>query len=131
MPDPSHRFEERGSWMLKRLMQDLQLTANQAAGIIGNLGGESGLKAVQERHPISGRGGWGFAQWTSDRRIAFEHYCADHDLDQTSDEANYGFLVEELRTTQAHALEQLKKTTTIEAGVYTFEAIEAAAQPCR
>jgi hypothetical protein len=123
MPGAGATFEARGGWVLNRLMAEFALTQKQASGAVGNLGGESGLQAVQERRPISGRGGWGWCQWTASRRIAFEHWCADHDLDQASDEANYGFLVEELRTTQKHVIEQLKKTTTVEAAVYTFEAI--------
>jgi Phage tail lysozyme len=129
MPPVAAGFDARAGWLVNRLIADLPpLTLNQAAAIPGNLGGESGLEAVQERHPRGGRGGFGWCQWTGSappdgRRFLFEHWCADHDLDAASDEANYGFLVEELRTTQAHALEQLRKTTTLEAAVYTFEAI--------
>ncbi len=121
MPPITASFEKRGGWVVNRLVADLAITPVNAASIVGNLGGESGLQAVQERRPISGRGGFGWAQWTAARRVAFEHWCADHDLSTTSDEANYRFLVEELRGSEKHALEQLQKTISIKAGVFTFE----------
>lgn len=118
---PLQGFDARGAWVIKHLMADLDLTAEQAAGIVGNLGGESGLAAIQERNPIAGAGGFGWAQWTGPRREAFGRWCDDHHLSMTSDAANYGFLLEELRNEQAHSLEQLKKTTTVDAATYTFE----------
>lgn len=50
------------------------LTPIQTAGFMGNLEAESpGFKpGVQEEKPISGRGGYGIAQWTASRRIALE-----------------------------------------------------------
>ncbi len=125
MPGADASFEERGGWVIRRLMDDLGLTPEQAAGIVGNLGGESGMKAINERVPmVSGsRGGFGWAQWTGPRRVTFEQWCEQHSLDQRSDEANYGFLLYELRGSQAHTVEQLKKTTTVEAAVYTVEVV--------
>jgi hypothetical protein len=120
MPPPSAGFDARGGWLVNRLMADLGLTPEQAAGIVGNLGGESGLEAIQERAPIAGRGGFGFAQWTASRRVAFEKWCADRNLDTTDDAANYGFLLEELRGSEAHSIEQLRKTTSVDAAAYTF-----------
>jgi hypothetical protein len=125
MPGAAASFEARGGWVLRRLAAEFGLTDIQAAGIVGNLGGESGLKAINEKHPMvhGSRGGFGWAQWTAGRRVAFENWCIAQGLDKVSDEANYGFLVEELRTTQAHTITQVKKTTIIEAAVYTVEAI--------
>ena len=56
-----------------RLMRDLGLTDLQAAGLLGNLGHESGgFRQLQEVAPaVAGsRGGWGLAQWTGPRRVA-------------------------------------------------------------
>jgi hypothetical protein len=126
MPPVSAGFDPRAGWVVNRLMGDLApLAVNHAGGIVGNLGGESGLTAINERHPLvpGSRGGFGWGQWTGPRRRNFEHFCADHDLAITSDEANYRFLVWELRDgDQKHALEQLRKTTAIDAATYTFEA---------
>jgi hypothetical protein len=118
-------FEERGGWAIQHLMADLDLTAEEAAGIVGNLGGESGMTAINEKHPmVSGsRGGFGWAQWTGSRRVTFEQWCINNQLNQASDVANYGFLLYELRGSQSHVIDQLKKCTTVEAAVYTVEVI--------
>lgn len=90
----------RGAAIRDRLAKDLGLTGAQASGIVGNLEAESGLKAVQEKNPIAGRGGFGWAQWTGPRRVQFENYAKAHGLDPKSDEANYGFLLQELKQGQ-------------------------------
>lgn len=58
------------------------LTANQSAGIVGNLIAESGVEPdTQEVNPIGGgRGGYGIAQWTSGRRVAIEAFAANIQL---------------------------------------------------
>ena len=87
-----------------RLMQDLQrdfdLSVNQAAAMVGNLMHESGgFESLQEIKPLipGSRGGYGYAQWTGPRRRTFEKYAKQNGLDPSSYEANYGFLVHELR----------------------------------
>jgi hypothetical protein len=89
---------ERGAAIRDKLASDLNLTPDQASGLVGNLQAESGLQAVQEGKPISGRGGFGWAQWTGSRRDAFEAYAKANNLDPKSDEANYGFLRQELNS---------------------------------
>ena len=54
-----------------------------------------GLQAINEK----GGGGFGWAQWTGSRRTDFEAYAKTHG-GATSDEANYGFLVQELQKPQ-------------------------------
>lgn len=114
-------FQARASIVVSRLMRDLDLVKFQAAGIVGNLGTESGIQAINEIKPVSGRGGFGWAQWTGPRRDAFEAWCKANGLHVTDPEANYGFLLEELRTTEAPALAALKATTTLEEATRVFE----------
>lgn len=128
MPPVSAGFDARGGWVLNRLMAEAALGLSNpihAAAIVGNLGGESGLEAINERHPIvpGSRGGWSWAQWTADRRDNFEDYVHTHGLALDSDQAAYEFLVKELTGTEKHALDQTKKTTALEAAVYTFEVL--------
>lgn len=108
--------------VIKDLMRDLDLTPEQAAGIVGNAGAESGLKAIQEANPTSGRGGFGWFQWTGPRRTAFEKWVKAQGFKQDSYEANYGFLLQELMTSEKDALRRLKLTTTAKAAAETFEA---------
>lgn len=120
IPPLSAGFAKRGAWVIARLMTDLGITDIQAAGIVGNLGGESGLQAVPEQRPLAGRGGFGWEQATGDRRVNFERFCASCGLPVTDDEANYRFLLQELRGPEAHALKQLRKCTGARAATETF-----------
>ncbi len=126
-PSTIRAFEpRRGAWVVRRLMNDPRLkftTVIHPAAIVGNLAGESGLRAIPEVHPISGRGGFGWEQATGSRRYAFEAFAARHGWQVTDDIANYEFLVSELIGSESHALVQLKKTTTLEAATYTFEVL--------
>jgi hypothetical protein len=102
-----------------RLMQDLQrdlgLTAQQAAGIVGNYGHESaGFTAMQEKNPRGGEGGLGWGQWTGPRRQAFLAYCQQNGLNPASYEANYGFTKQELMTTHKDALEAVRGAQTVQ-----------------
>ena len=114
-------FEARAPSVMAGFMRDLGLTDVEAAGILGNLGQESGLEVVQERHPVAGRGGFGWPQWTGSRRVAYERYCHVQGIAETEPAANYGFMVLELRGAFAHALKQLRLCRTVEAATQTFE----------
>lgn len=91
-------FENLAPRVMKQLIADFALTVEQAAGIVGNLGAESGLLAIAERRPLvaGSRGGFGWAQWTGPRRVSFEHFARDRGFDMKSYEANYGYLTAEL-----------------------------------
>jgi hypothetical protein len=83
-----------------KLMSAFKLDASDGAAVFGNLGHESaGFHALQEIRPTvkGSRGGYGWAQWTGPRRRAYEAWCAEQKLDPASDDANYGFLVHELK----------------------------------
>lgn len=113
-------FENLAARMVTDLIRELNLTPEQAAGIVGNGAAESGLRAIQEKNPTSGRGGWGFFQWTGPRRTAFEKWAKTEGLALDSFEANVGFLIHELKTTQKKSLEKLKLTKTAKAAAETF-----------
>jgi hypothetical protein len=111
-----------GSRISSDLQRDFGLTPSQAAGVIGNLGHESGgFKYYQEINPTAGRGGAGWAQWTGPRRTAFENYTRANGLNPNSYQANYGFLKNELTGTHSSALAALRKAQTVKDAVYAFE----------
>lgn len=110
-------WKQRGGWVVRRLCADLQLSPEQAAGIVGNLGYESiRFTALQEIKPtVAGsRGGYGWAQWTSSRRRRFEEWCSQRHLAPASDEANYGFLVYEIGGDYRSFLARLRQCAGIE-----------------
>lgn len=124
MPPEGASFEARAGRVIQMLMLDLApLEEVNAAAILGNLGGESGLDPnINEGRPMipGSRGGFGWEQATGPRRIALEKWAADHDIDVGTDEANYTFLVHELQTTENQSLRLLRNTKTLEAGVASF-----------
>jgi hypothetical protein len=110
-------WEERGGEYVRRLVRDADLTAERAAGLVGNLGYESGeFKKLQEIKPLvpGSAGGFGVAQWTGPRRRAFEKWCTENALFPHSDEANYGFLLHELRGDYKTFAARLRQTRSIE-----------------
>lgn len=116
-------FISKAPQVMRHLVDDFDFTAVQAAAILGNVGHEcAGFKLMQERRPVSGRGGYGWCQWTGPRRRAFEAWVAENGLEIDSDAANYGFLKYELTETSEHrAVDHLKRTRSLVDGVRAFE----------
>lgn len=116
-------FTDKAKVYLPRLMTDLNITKAQAAGIFGNIGTETGgFTALQEKNPTvkGSRGGYGWEQWTGDRRVKYEAWCKVHKFDPSLDETNYQYVVNESKLDEVHSLVQLRKTTTIEAATETW-----------
>jgi hypothetical protein len=114
-------FQVKVPVFMQQLMKDFGLTAVQAAGVFGNIGQEcSGFTILHELGEPEGKGGYGWAQWTGSRREAFFDWCNQHNLKYTDDEANYGFLEYELRTSEQPTILALQKTSTLEGAVQTF-----------
>lgn len=100
------------------LIDRLDITPAQAAGIVGNLAHESdNFRAFNE---YNGGGGIGYAQWTGPRADAFRAWSAANGLDPTSYDANLGFLVHELQTTENRALRAIRAATTPAASTSAF-----------
>lgn len=119
-------WTERAGWVVRALMRDLNLTDFQAAGLVGNLGYESGrFTAFHEDGKPDGKGGYGWAQWTASRRVSFFNWCADSGLPPRSDEANYGYLTWELKNTYRSTVNALARCGTLAAATWsvgqTFE----------
>lgn len=117
------KFTDTVTKFNSRLMTDLGISPEQAAGIWGNIGGETGgLTLLQETNPVvqGSAGGWGWLQWTGPRRRAMLKWCTDHNMDPSSDEANYQYLVYETVMLENKSLMQLRKTHTVAAATETF-----------
>lgn len=122
MADPITTFVEKAPTFMGLLMKDFGFSVEDAAAIMGNAGHESGgLTLFQEIKPTSGRGGWGWFQWTGPRRDAFEAYCKRNDLDPKSDKANYGWLWNELKGSESRAVGATKAAVGLRGKVIAFE----------
>lgn len=118
------KFKEKSSFIMRWLMNDFNLTAEDAAAILGNIGHESaGFTKLQEIKPTveGSRGGYGWPQWTGPRRRAYESYCARNNFDPASDKANYGYMFVELKGAHANAITKLKAAKTLYDKVVAFE----------
>lgn len=117
-------FATKAPQVMRRLMSDFDLSKEQAAGIVGNLGHESGgFSQFQEKKPLipGSRGGWGWGQWTGPRRRQFEAWASARGLDPKSDEANYGFLAHELKGSEKGSLDAVRRQTTAGGAMQAFE----------
>lgn len=115
-------FEAKAPKIMADLIADFGLTDIQAAGILGNIGHEcAGFSLMQEQKPTSGKGGYGWCQWTGIRRTQFFAWCKANNLSVDSDAGNYGFLKQELKTTEKAAIPALKKAQTVYEAMLSFE----------
>ncbi len=125
------KFEDLAVRYMVDLIRDFDLEDFQAAGIVGNGGGESrGFTDVQEDNPtVAGSaGGLGHFQWTgrstnNNRRLVFEQWLARNaDKGWTAEtyEANYSMLFRELVGTERAALAALKTTRTLDEATEVF-----------
>jgi hypothetical protein len=124
-------FKTLGARMMRDLMRDFSPLADfQAAGIVGNGGGESsGFTQVQELNPTvpGSRGGLGFFQWTGmgsvarpGRRRVFENLLRRMGRAANSYDANYEMLKGELRGSERATIPAMRRTRTIEEATRVF-----------
>lgn len=111
--DALQEIEEYNTERAQRYLSDFKsleiegypsLNEKQISAIVGNLHHESGgfTRYFQKGMP-EGEGGEGDAQWTAEsRKTAFLKYAADNDLDPKSYEANFQFIVKELKENRTH-----------------------------
>lgn len=121
---PFGLFRQKAPKIVGQLMRDFSLTDFQAAGILGNLGHEcAGFRKLQEVKPLiaGSKGGWGWAQWTGDRRRLFEEWASSHGFGFSSDEANYGYLRVELNGAEGRGvLGPLRQTKDLSSATRVF-----------
>ena len=94
-----------------RLMADLAINELAAAAILGNLAHESnGFATLQEIKPTvkGSKGGYGWAHWTGPRRRAFEAFCTRMGMQPKTDEANYAYLLIELKGSEKAAVKAVQ-----------------------
>ena len=117
-------FRQKAPVVMRRLMHDLSVSEVQAAAMLGNIGWEcGGFKALQEVKPrMGGIGGLGWCQWTAARRTSFVNWLKDNGWGDNyrDDEANYGYLLYELRGPQKPSLNAVKGTSMVESATKTF-----------
>jgi hypothetical protein len=128
---------------MANLQKDFGLTKDQAAGVVANLWHESGgmNSGINQGGAIgkpSGNmaddnaNGYGIAQWGGSRKQGLLDFAASQKppLDPSSQAANYGFLKQELETTQRGAIDAVKNAKTPQAATQAFsDAFEHPSDP--
>ncbi|BFG78888.1 hypothetical protein PTKU46_69210 [Paraburkholderia terrae] len=116
---------------VSNLQKDFGLTKNQAAGIVANLWHESGgmnsginqggkIGAPSSNMADDNANGYGIAQWGGTRKQGLLDYARQHNLDPSSEAANYGYLKQELQTSQSGAIAAVKGTNSAQAATQAF-----------
>ena len=115
-------FREIAPIYMQKLMDDFDMSVLDAAAVFGNLGHESnGFEDMQEISPRAGRGGYGWAQWTGPRRVAFEQYAKRNGLKLSDPGTNYSWLFVELRGPEKNAVKKVKAARSLDTKVVAFE----------
>ncbi|WP_027793947.1 phage tail tip lysozyme [Paraburkholderia acidipaludis] len=108
------------------LTQDLEsrygLNSTQVAGVLGNLQQESGLQTDINQGGATGgpssnfadnnENGWGVAQWGGQRKAAEISYAQQNGVNSGSEQAQIGFINQELDTDYSNTVTDLKGATT-------------------
>lgn len=117
--------------LVQDFIDEFKLAPFQACGFVGNFGHESSLISGQQEGkplgttaPIRGpKGGIDLPQWTGygkgGRRELFADFVEDNNLPYPSYKASWEFIKHELKGSHKHALEAVRKTTTLKAAVET------------
>lgn len=116
-------FRSKSVWITKRLLVDFPTWKPlDCHAVNGNLGTEcNGFATLQEIGQTAPKGGYGWPQWTGPRRRAYMAWCAAQKLDPASDEANYGYLVVELKGPEKGAVAATAAATGLYNKVVAFE----------
>lgn len=141
-------LKERRINLMKALMKDYSLSAEQAAGPVGNFMYESaGTSTVAhglppdvnegetQGAPPKFKGGYGWAQWTGGRQKSFIKFAIDDGYmgstgDRATDAANYAYLKKELNESYQVTIADLKKQGNPEDAAVSFErTFEKAGKP--
>jgi murein DD-endopeptidase MepM/ murein hydrolase activator NlpD len=126
--------EERRINLIKYLIGDYDLTAEQAAGVLGNFMEESGgyhlppdVNEGGSPGPPRFSGGYGWAQWTGSRQRSFIDFAVEagfmnSENENATDAANYAYLKKELAEGYKETIPELKNNSTPEDAAVSFEA---------
>lgn len=123
--------------LANQLMADLELTAEQAAGIIGNLMQEAGQDLPPDINQGGRRGAptqvfvggnaYGWAQWDGPRKASFIAFAVDNGYVSSAsqaftDGANYAYLLHELTDTyEAKVVPILQQASSVEEATDIFQ----------
>lgn len=120
--------KDRALIAMNRLMEEFDLTPEQAAGLVGNWIRESQLETGQHNKAGGGEGAVGIAQWRGPRIRAYEHRLSEDDkeggaidykgnpnnkkLKDSTFEEQLDYAIWELKNTHTTAIKEVKEAKT-------------------
>lgn len=134
--------KERRINLIKAFMATYQLTAEQAAGMVGNFAHEAGFYDPADspggsvrpdvnqgdsagRPPNSSELGYGWAQWSGGRKTSFVRFMNEHpqwvNEGRATDTADFYYLKKELDGTYQSTITELKRQSTPRDATISFE----------
>ncbi len=121
----NHAFEVfalKAPGIMEALMERYVMKDYQSAGMVGNLGREClGFTELREEGQPPNRGGYGWGQWTAERRVDFLHFCEQNHLDWRSDEGNLKYLFHELDGAYRSTITHVKNAKDVHEAATMFE----------
>jgi len=92
-----------------------------ARGVVMNFQDESGLNTgIQEQAPLSGRGGFGLAQWTGPRRVALEQFAQSQGKSIDDPDLQLDYFMSENAGPEAAAWQQVMAAPTAQDAAVAF-----------
>lgn len=116
------KFVTDAPGIMKRLRGDFpDMPLYIAAAILGNIGHEcAGFRHLHQLGRAEGEGGYGWCQWDDVRREAFLAWAKTRG-GWESDQANYSYLVEELRVSENIRLQRTMAAPNLDRAVEIFD----------
>jgi hypothetical protein len=115
--EPGTETPAKRTNLMARLVEDEGLNKIAAAGVVGNLMHESNLKPGAEGDSGSSIG---WAQWHATRKDDFLDWAKENGMDPNTDEANYAYLVHDLKVNYPDTLAKMQKAKTVEEATDIF-----------
>lgn len=122
-------FRAKAPEIMRNIIRDLGVSAEEAAAIVGNFGVETGgfMLRLEKGKTTKASTGFGWAQWTGSRREELERWCAANGHDPYRqdeaiyDAACYAFFIYEITNTwEKRAIPAMKAEKGIEAKTLSF-----------
>lgn len=118
------QIRENANYIMGRLINDpeLDLTPEQAAGLVGNLYEESGLIPGRHNSDDLGHPASGIAQWSTDRREKYKEKYGKYPNEDKDLVHEVDYLISELKDTEKDALKSAKEMSNLIDTTYTWMA---------
>lgn len=97
------------------------IPSHVAAGLVGNLQQESGVRALSYDDGANGPGGGGVAQWSPARYNGLKSFATTNKKDPRKIETQFDYILHELNTTESGAKKKIFATNNVDDATTAFQ----------